>query len=325
MKHIAILGEGAWGTAIATVLAHNGHHVRLWCYHSSIAREIKETRINSTYLPGIILDDYIEPTVDLSYALENTKWVLEVIPVVYLRSILMQVRPYYNEEQIWVSLSKGIEDATLMFPTHMIDDVFKKNVSKAVLSGPGFAQEVARKEITATCLAAQDATVSGALQTIFTNNYFRPDVSTDLEGVQMCGALKNVLSLGVGLLDGAGYGDNTKAFFFTKSLREIERLVIVAGGQQETVYGLAGVGDAVLTAMGTKSRNVMIGKRLGMGISLETIVDEMGSMPEGINTVKSILKLAQKHSIDVPIFHTIHEIVFNQLSIDTLIAQLLVQ
>lgn len=323
MKTVCILGEGAWGTAVATLLAHNGFKVRLWCYDAAVAQTIKEKQVNDRYLPGIQLSKHIEAITDLSQATCGVRWIFEAIPIKYLRSVLEKAKPCFVPEQVWVVLSKGIEQDSLLLPTQILDDVFKTTVQKAIFAGPSFADEVARKQITAVSVAATDCTLAHELQVMLANDYFRPYFSTDIIGVQIGAALKNVITLGVGILDGAGYGDNPKAFFITRGLKEMAHVSMLLGGKEETIYGLAGVGDLVLTSLGKLSRNLEVGRRLGNGEALDTIIQKTGYIPEGINTVIAVNQLMQKKGTMLPLCHGIYAIIQGKQKVQQLFEQLL--
>ena len=315
MKTVCMLGEGAWGTAVATLLAHNGFQVKLWCYDHAVAQAIKNTRINDRYLPGIQLDEKIQPIIDLQEALENAELIFEAIPVKFLRSIVEQSKSLCAPNIPWVVLSKGIEQDTLLFPTQIIDDVLSFESKKAVLVGPSFAKDVAEKKITAVSLAVTDCKFGLSLQKQLANEYFRPYLSTDLVGTQVGGALKNVITLAIGMLDGAGFTDNAKAFMFTRGLHEMVQIANALGGKTKTLYGLSGVGDLVLTSMGTLSKNLEVGKRLGKGESLDQILQETGYIPEGINTVKSVQQLIKEKNLELPVCSGIYEVIFGSKKI----------
>ena len=241
----------------------------------------------------------------------------------YLRSILVQSKPFYNEKQRWVILSKGIEQETLLFPSHMMQEVLDKDVNVYALLGPSYADDLIGQQLTAVSLAAATCERGFELQHLVANNYFRPYVTTDLIGVQLGGALKNVLALAIGMMDGAGYGDNAKMFLLTRGLHEMVTLAEAIGAQQETMYGLSGVGDLVLTAMGSKSRNREVGKRLGSGQSLDEILEQTGYIPEGINTVQSIVQLTKKYNLDLPILQGIYAVIFEEISLDDFLKKLM--
>lgn len=321
---VAVLGDGAWGTAIALLLAGKGYHVTMWCYNAHVAHTIKTTRYNSHYLPGFIFDSNISVTTSMEEALKDVTHVFQAIPVAFLRTVLHQARPYYHPDQVWVVLSKGIEHNTLLLPSQIINEVFKVPVSTVIVSGPSFAHDVAHKKATAVVVAASTQPLADACAAMIKTSYVRPTVSLDIIGVQLCGALKNVIAVGVGLLDGAGYTDNTKAFLLTRGLHEIERVVQAAGGDSKTVYGFAGIGDLVLTAMGSLSRNVAVGKQLGAGQSLEDMVrSRNGVMPEGINTVVSLYQLAEKYHLDLPVCNALHAVITQGAPISTLVDSLI--
>lgn len=325
MKTVAMIGEGAWGTAVATLLAANNYTVKLWCHDPRVAHSIVKKRINERYLPGIQLSKYIIPVTKLEEAVCDVTWVFEAIPVQYLRSIFTQAKKCFSQEQVWVVLSKGIEKDTLLLPTQIIDEIFGTQTKKAVMAGPSYAQEVAQQEITAASIAADDCELGLQLQRMLANSFFRPYVSTDLIGIQVGSALKNVITLGIGILDGAGYNDNTKAFFLTRGLNEIAQVSKALGGTQETIYGLAGVGDLVLTAMGKLSRNLEVGKRLGRGESLETILQQTGYIPEGINTVQSANALSEKIKLNLFICKQLYAVIFKNKSIEAMLSELMLQ
>jgi len=320
---VCVLGEGAWGTAIALLLANNGYTVYIWCHHATVAEEIKTKRTNSRYLPGIILPESIIPITDFDVVLSHTQWIFQVIPVQHLRSVIERVKPYCKKEHIWVVLSKGIEQHTLLFPTQIIDAVLGYPAKQAVVAGPSFAQDLAHKKVTAVTLAADDNNLINLLQGMLANDYFKPYASMDVIGVQCAAALKNVITLGIGMLNGAGYADNTKAFFLTRGLHEIALLIEALGGKQETLYGLSGIGDLVLTAMSSQSRNLQVGTLLGCGESLDAIIQKTGYTPEGINTVVSVQQLAQTLGCDLPLCRSIHDVIYNKKPIAHLIDTLM--
>lgn len=322
MKKVCVLGDGAWGTAVATVLAHNGYEVALWCHDDADAQAIAQTHRNERYLPGHALSELIKPTASLQEALRDVRWVFEAIPVQYMRATLRDAKPHITKDHVWVVLSKGIEQETLLLPTQIIDDVFQSSAQQVVLAGPSFAVDLAKKQVTGVSAAATNATLIREIQSVVENEYFKIFIQEDLIGVQVGGAVKNVMTLGVGMLDGAGYTDNTKSLLVTRGLSEMALIAKVLGGDPATLYGLSGVGDLVLTAMGNLSRNLAVGKRLGRGDALQTILDELGHVPEGINTVKSIKQLMEKKRLELPICSAIYDIVFTKGSINALITAL---
>lgn len=320
---IAVIGEGAWGTAIATLLAHNNHEVLLWCHDAAVKDSILNERINKRYLPEIMLPANIVPHTDLDQVLCEVEWIFEAIPVKFLRSIIEKAVSCERTDQKWVILSKGIEQDSLLLPSQIIDQVFKRNVPKAAVLGPSYALPLARKETTAVTVAASDCHLGRQVQKLMATDYFRPYLSLDLMGVQLGGALKNVIALAIGMMDGHGYSDNAKVFLLTRGLHEMVQLALAMGGRQETMYGLSGVGDLVLTAMGSLSRNREVGKRLGQGESLQEILRKTGYTPEGINTVQSVHQLIQKKNLKLPILSGMYAVIFEGKTLDDLIQELM--
>jgi glycerol-3-phosphate dehydrogenase (NAD(P)+) len=321
---ITVLGEGAWGSAIALLLARNGHDVTLWCHHDSVAQDITKTRENKRFFPGFTFDRSIKVSADMTEALSSAQIIFEAVPVKYLRSTLVSIdNNYFNLP--WVLLSKGIEQKTLLFPTHILDDVAQHPVQSAVLSGPSFARDVALCQPTAVTIATQDCLLGAKLYDIVKNDYFSPYVSRDVIGVQIGGALKNVLALGVGILEGAGYQDNARALFLTRGLQELALLAEKLGGSRDTLYGLSGMGDLILTAMGEQSRNTSLGRTLGSGVPLAQALQEREIAPEGINTAYVVHELLQREHIEAPLLDGIYRIISEDMTIQELFTQLMQQ
>jgi glycerol-3-phosphate dehydrogenase (NAD(P)+) len=323
MKMVCVLGDGSWGTAISTLLAHTGFTVKLWCYQKEVADVIASTRYNKRYLPGIKLSSAIIPTSDFQEAVSGVTWIFEAIPVQYMRNVLSSYKKLIEPEQQWVVLSKGIEKETLLLPSQLIDDVLDFNPSKVALVGPSYAKDLAEKQITAVSLAATDCDLGLQIQKMLANEYFRPYISLDLIGAQVGGAIKNIIALAIGMLDGAGFTDNAKVFILTVGLSEMATIAQVLGGKPETVYGLSGVGDLVLTSMGTLSKNREVGKRLGAGQTLETILKDTGYIPEGVNTVKSVYQLMKHKNLDLPVCRGVYDVINNQKTISDVLQTLM--
>jgi len=321
-QQVTVLGEGAWGTAIASVLANNGYTVKLWCNDPGVVESITKESVNRRYLPGIVLPKNINPTISLEEALADVEWIFNVSPVKYLRSVLQKAQPFLKTDQRCVMLSKGIEQGTLMLPTQIIDDVFGMNVDKAVCVGPSFADEVAKKRFTAVVAASDKQEYTQQVKSMLENDYFKVFESSDMIGAQVGSALKNVIALGIGILDGAGYGENAQAIVLAKGLRDMITCAQALGGQRNTMLGLAGVGDLILTCKGGLSRNVMVGRYFGQGKSLEKVIEQEGVTPEGVNTAQSIYELAQKHSINLPVCAGVYDIVFKGKSVDQFLTDL---
>jgi len=319
MNDVAVLGDGAWGTACASVLADNGYHVKLWCHNAEVARDIATNACNTLYLPGVMLDtERIQVTTDIMYAITNAEYVFEAIPVAHMRTSLRVVQREIAQAKTWICLSKGIEQHTLLFPTDILEDMFGPLRGKVAISGPSFARDLMRKQLTAVMLATDDDGVAHKVREIFANDYVHAYVSQDVVGVQLCGALKNGIALSVGMLSGLGYGNNTHIYCVLRIMQEIVNVLRVVGGKEETAYGLAGIGDVMLTALGSHSKNVVAGKRLAAGISLEQLRQEMNGVPEGINTIASMQQLAHRHKLVLPIMATLHAILFEHVLVERL-------
>jgi glycerol-3-phosphate dehydrogenase (NAD(P)+) len=314
-----MLGDGAWGTAVASLLATNGYEVMLWCNDEQAARSIATTGYNERYLPGVQLSALITPTTDLDAAMRFSPWIFEAIPVKHLRTVLGRTINCFDPQQTWIILSKGIEQDTLLLPAAIIDDVFGYATRKVIFSGPSFAHDVVRHQLTAVDLASTDRDASRAMQTMVTNDFFSASLSDDPVGIQVGGAVKNVIALGVGLLDGAGYTDNAQAFLLTKGLHEMVRIAEFFGGKPATLYGLAGVGDLVLTALGKHSKNVAFGRRIGTGQKMS----EQETQPEGVTTVQSVYQLAQQHNLDLPVCNGVYRVLFQNLSVKDMLTDLM--
>lgn len=321
MKKLCVLGDGAWGTAIATLLAASKHQVVIWSRDAAVAHNITHDHVNERYLPGILLDPSITATTDLAQALHGAEWIFCAVPVVYLRAIIESVRTECTPDQAWVLLSKGIEKSTLKFPSQIVADVLGYAPRIVVLSGPSFAQDLARRHITGVTVASMSQDDALTIQQLTQQPYFKSYVSDDPLGVQAAAAFKNVVALGVGMLQGAGMTDNTQAFFVTRGLQEIAQLVQAVGGQAETVYGLAGVGDLMLTAMGGLSKNKELGVRIGCGETLAAIFQSRGGVvPEGVNTVQAVYELQQKYGIELPVLAGVYAVLFNGMTVQEMAA-----
>lgn len=330
---IVVLGDGAWGTTCANLIALNNYNVTLWCQNSDVVRDILASKINNKFLPHIKLDNKITPTTDLEFALKDADWIFEAIPVKYLRATINNCKNLVKPENTgvkpkWVILSKGIENDTLLLPSQIIQDVLGTQISNiAVLSGPSFAQDLAQKQITSVSLASEDQDLANQLKKIVQNKYFSTAYTPDIIGVQIAAALKNVIALALGLLDGAKYSENTKAFILTQGLREMGQIIKASCGsshnKEETLLSLAGIGDLVLTATSSKSRNYLLGQKLAQSNNLETILSGTHTVPESINTVKSVKQIMEKHNLKLALFTNIHKIIFENLPISTMFTNLM--
>ena len=323
MKQITILGDGSWGTACATICAHNQISVTLWCYNEDVANSINNQHENSTYLSDITLDtQYITATTSLQKAVQQSDYICYAIPVKYLRSVIHECTQYMHTNQTWISLSKGIEDSGLL-PTQIIDDIAPVAITTGVLSGPSFAREVAHKKPTGLSCAMHTHERAQPIINAFTTNYTTVSYSNDIIGTQITGALKNIYALASGIIDTHVDAHNTNALLVTQAITEIREVIQKLGGQQDTVFSRAGIGDLVLTCHGGQSRNRRVGQKIGSGISIKDYLQEVDFVPEGINTVKTIQTVINKYNITAPIIQAMYHIIENNESPHVLIDTLL--
>jgi glycerol-3-phosphate dehydrogenase (NAD(P)+) len=311
-KRVTVIGGGAWGTTLAFLLADKGHPVKLWLYENELAQKIQRDRENSLYLPGVKLPYSITATNSFEEAIAGCELILFVVPSHVARSVLTQLAPYLPAGVPIVCATKGIETESLMLMSEVLKDVLPvdRHSQFAFLSGPSFAKEVCLRLPTAVSLAATDHDLAVKLQAILATAYFKVFTTTDVVGVQVGGALKNVIALAAGGADGMGFGTNTRAALITRGLVEIMRLGVAMGAQARTFYGLSGMGDLVLTCTGELSRNRNVGFKIGQGMKLSAILAEMKTVAEGVNTAQSAYQLAQKHQIKMPIVEQIYAVLF---------------
>ncbi len=311
---ISVLGAGGWGTTLAILLHNNGHEVTLWEYKRSYAKALNRSRENKLLLPGIKIPKEINITHSLSESCENKHMIVLAVPSQFIRSVLKEMKRYDFSDTIFVSVAKGIEKDTLLTVSQIIKDELK-NLSVAnigVLSGPSHAEEVAKKIPTAVVAASRDPFTAKQIQLAFITSYFRVYSTTDILGVEYGGALKNVIAIGAGIIDGAKFGDNTKAAIMTRGIAEISRLGIALGAKPETFSGLSGMGDLIVTCMSKHSRNRFVGEQLGKGKKLKDILKKMQMVAEGVETCRSVHQLSLKHKIETPIAKAVYTILFEE-------------
>jgi glycerol-3-phosphate dehydrogenase (NAD(P)+) len=305
---VSVLGAGAWGTAISYLLAKNGHNVLLWSLEEDVALDIKNLKQNTRYLPGVELPSNVVTTNVTQSTIEHSKIVFVAVPVKFVRSVLEKIREFVTDEHVLVSLSKGVEQKTLLLPSKIIADVFNDKVSVAALSGPTFANELVRRVYSAAVIASDKTSVCERITQFLSNNFFKLYKTTDICGVQVGGAFKNVMAISLGIVCGLGYGENTISFLFTQGMQEINVLAGFFGGKQETIYGLSGLGDVFLTCRGSHSKNFKVGKLLGQGYQLHEILEQQKMVvPEGINTLYSVKDIAKAGNLALPFFLGIRE------------------
>ncbi len=311
-EKIGVIGGGAWGTALAILLAEKGHDVTLWMYEKDLAEEAARTRENRVYLPGFSLPSSIKVISSLESAVEDKPFILSVVPSHTARTVAQQFTPSLTKNAIIISASKGIEPDTLMPLSEVFKDVLPAEYHRRLcfLSGPSFAKEVARKMPTAITLASYEPSAGGKAQTVLSTDYFRVYTNPDVIGVELAGALKNVVAIAAGALEGMGFGYNTMAALLTRGLAEMARLGVAMGGKPATFSGLSGMGDLVLTCTGGLSRNRTLGVRLGKGEKLAEIMQGAKTVAEGVKTAKAARALAQKYKIDMPIVDEVYQLLY---------------
>lgn len=309
MSTIAVIGAGAWGSALSIVLGRNGRHeIRLWAYEKEVLDAIVSTRTNALFLPQQTIPASVHATGDLAEALKGAHIVIGAMPSQHCRKLFLQIAPHLHPETLIVSATKGLEEQTLLRMTNVIQQV-SKHERVGALSGPTFAAEVARGDPTAIAVASRHPELLSEVQREFSDPAFRVYTNNDVIGVELGGALKNVIAIAAGVCDGLGLGHNTIAALITRGLTEISRLTVACGGRAETMAGLAGLGDLVLTCTGGLSRNRGVGVELGRGRKLAEIIGEMhGMVAEGIFTTNAAVQLAKAQNVEMPITEQMHAV-----------------
>ncbi len=307
MSEIAIIGAGAWGTALSIVLGRTGlHNIRLWTYETDVCEGIARQRINQKFLPGQHIPLCVRPFTGLPETISGAAFVVSVMPSQHCRRLFEQMRPHLKPETILISATKGLEENSLLRMTEVISQILRNDGSQGLkigaLSGPSFALEAARGDPTAISIASQDGEVARIVQQEFSTATFRVYTNTDPVGVELGGALKNTIAIAAGVCAGLGLGHNSVAGLITRGLAEMTRLVVACGGQGETMAGLAGLGDLVLTCTGGLSRNRSVGVELGRGRKLPDILAAMhGTVAEGVSTTTAAVGLARARGVEMPI------------------------
>lgn len=312
--NVGVIGAGSWGTALATVLCDNGHNVTLWSYRMSQVDELNETRINSSKLPGVVLPDSLQFSGDLEATVSESDILIMAVPSKATRDTLEAMKPFIRKGQGIVSVSKGIEEGTLLTQSQIIEDVLSE-VRIGVLSGPSHAEEVVRRLPTLVVCGAKDRFYACMLQELFMNENFRVYISSDVTGIEIGGASKNVIALAAGISDGLGYGDNAKAALITRGIKEITDLAIAMGADSMTLSGLAGIGDLIVTCSSVHSRNRMAGYYMGQGMSRQEAMDKVNMVVEGVYSAKSVYALGNKYNVELPIIEQVNRALFDELSV----------
>ncbi|MFX3673955.1 MAG: NAD(P)H-dependent glycerol-3-phosphate dehydrogenase [Paenisporosarcina sp.] len=313
MEKVVILGAGSWGTALSIVLAEKGHDSLIWSHREDQAQEINQNHRNDKYLPGIVLPENLRGTSSLEDAIEHAKIIVMAVPTKGIREVCQSMKEFIKEPILFVHVSKGIEPDSLKrisemireeLPSEMIEDI-------VVLSGPSHAEEVVLKHPTTVTAACENIVSAEKVQDLFMHGYFRVYTNTDVIGVEMGGALKNIIALAAGITDGLGYGDNAKAALITRGLAEIIRLGTKMGANPLTFSGLTGIGDLIGTCTSGHSRNWRAGNLLGKGMNLEEALEQIGMVVEGVSTTKAAYQLSVLHEVPMPITIALYQVLFN--------------
>lgn len=326
MKKIGIIGAGSWGTALTNLLAKNGHEVTVW----SISKD--EVDMLTTYheqkdkLSGVILPESVQFTNEIAEAIKGKDILVFAVPSTFVRSTAKLAAPYVESGQVIVNVAKGIEDGTLMTLTEILEDEIKTpDVQICVLSGPSHAEEVGIGMPTTVVVGSKKEATAKMLQDTFMNQMFRVYTSPDIIGIELGGALKNVIALAAGVADGLGFGDNSKAALITRGIMELSRLGVAMGGSRETFAGLSGIGDLIVTCTSTHSRNHNAGYLMGQGYTAEEAIKEVKQVVEGIYSAKAAMALAKKHQVNVPIIEQINLVLFENKSAKEAVMDLLLR
>ena len=310
MAKVSVIGAGSWGTALALLLHNNGHEVVLWSVIEDEVKMLNEKREHASKLPGVKLPDEMEITTDLEYSLKDKELVVLAVPSPFTRNTARSMRPYVADGQLIVNVAKGVEEKTLMTLSEIIEEEIPQ-ANVAVLSGPSHAEEVGRGVPTTVVAGAKDEKTAKFIQNTFMNGVFRVYTSPDILGIELGGALKNVIALAAGVADGLGHGDNLKAALITRGIAEITRLGLAMGAQMETFYGLTGIGDLIVTCASVHSRNRKAGYLMGKGYSMEEAMAEVKMIVEGVYSAKAAMGLSKKYNVELPIIEQVNKALFD--------------
>jgi glycerol-3-phosphate dehydrogenase (NAD(P)+) len=326
-RRIAVVGTGAWGTALAAMLAHEGRQVSLWARSEEEALALRASRENKRFLPDVVLPESLVITSSLEQALDSCAMLMLVVPAQTMRENVQRVGPFVREGTVVLSAAKGLETETGLRMSEVIAEELGRGVEESIcaLSGPNLSHEIVRGLPSGTVIASTDDEVAEFARDLVMTTRFRVYTHDDLVGVELAGALKNIIALGAGAADELGYGENAKAIFMTRGLAEITRLGVAAGANPLTFSGLAGVGDLICTCASRQSRNHYVGEQLAKGRSLQEIQESMTMVAEGANTAKAAMKLASRYGVEMPITEQIYEVLFEGKDIQQAIGELLVR
>lgn len=323
MKNITVMGAGGWGLALGLLLNDEGHHVTFWCYDEKEKNDILQHRENKRCLPGVKIPVEVAFTTDMQQALLDADVAIIAVPSKAIRSTAKLMAPVIPEKTIVVNVSKGIEDESLKRLSEVIEEVLPNDV--VVLSGPSHAEEVARHVPTTVVVSSNNMKSAAKIQDLFMNKYFRVYTNEDLIGIELGGALKNVIALAAGIVEGIGYGDNTMAALITRGIAEISRLGIAMGGKPSTFAGLTGIGDLIVTCTSGHSRNRRAGELLGQGYTIEEAMEKVNMVVEGVPTTKAGYALMKKYEVEMPILSAIYAALFEKVPVAETIEALMMR
>ncbi len=325
LDNIGVAGAGSWGTALANLLAGKGYNVDLWAYEKEVKQDILSCRENKLFLPGIELSEKIIPTNDLEGLVKKNQMVLVVVPSHTMRNIAEKIACCISDNSILITASKGIEEKTHLTMSAVLKECIPGLTDDmvAVLSGPSFAKEVAEKVPTAISVGSKNIETAVFVQHVFATDYFRVYVNNDPIGMELGGAVKNVIAIAAGFVDGMGLGLNTRAALITRGLAEIRRLGLKLGANPHTFSGLSGVGDLILTCTGNLSRNYTVGRMLGEGMSIKEILENRLTVAEGVKNTKSVYKLAKKLKIELPIINEVYKALYENTTPEDAVKRLM--
>jgi glycerol-3-phosphate dehydrogenase (NAD(P)+) len=321
MSYISVIGAGSWGTTLACLLFEKGYDVSLWAFEKQTADEINANRTNSVYFPDATLPAGLGATSSLRDAVKDARYILNVVPTQFTRSVFREAASHFSGDAVIISASKGIEQGTLLTVSEILKEITGKQVS--ALSGPSFAKEVMMKLPTAVTLASEDLDTALILQEIFNAGYFRVYTHSDIIGVELGGALKNVVAIASGICDGLGLGHSARAALITRGLVEITRLGRAMGANPTTFSGLSGLGDLVLTCTGPLSRNYTVGINLGKGMKIRDILASTRSVAEGVATSLSAFELARRKNVEMPIVEQVYRVLYKDEDPETAVRSLM--
>ena len=326
MANILVLGAGTWGSVVANLLIDNGHSVTCWARNENLIDSLNKNHVHEK-LPGVVFSDKIKFTTDFSGSFSNKDIIIYAVPSNAFREVVSKSIPYINDKSFLVSLTKGMEHDSLFTMREIIEDELSKkgivNNNIVALSGPTHAEEVGKKMSSMIVSASANDVAAKYIQDVFMNEYFRVYTNNDIKGVEVCAAFKNVIALACGIITGVGDGDNMKAATITRGLAEMIRVGAALGCKKDTFYGLAGVGDMIVTAMSTNSRNYNCGKLIGSGVNPKDAVKKIGMVVEGVNFLPTAMELKKKYNVEIPITSGVYDIVYSGKSSKDIVTDLM--